>query len=434
MGTAIAFNPKKFDSVFSDHLVAIQSMVEAMQAIGDPRDFGPIQVMKCVETYIQGLFSAVESGKKILWHEFLFFPEIFMGFKDVHPFMAETLCGFLPVLDPEGLNPYVDAAENAGLPADICPADKGFLGCVLEEVMPPVAIACAPTTPCDSAITAYQILGKLIEAPVFQADMPYWQDSRGVELYAHHIWKLIRRIEEVCKTRMDWDKCREHIKTANESIEAFIEETEMRKLRPCPHPGKLGFYQFLLLTIACGAPYTRDAFNAILDDAKKLAAQKKGVVADERARILLYNPDPFYDVGIHDWMEDEYGAVTALTFFGHATMGLIDPSTPETIVRDYAWKMMNICMARQYRGPHEFFMDDFISAMEGWNVDAVIVPALIQCKHGQATHGFIREACREREKPVCLVEFDPMDARPTSIDKIHSTVAEFLETQVLPYK
>lgn len=434
MAGAILFNPEKFQTVFSENQAAIQNMVEAMQAIGDPREAGPIEVMKAVDVYIGDLFSAVEQGKKMIWHEFLFFPEIFHGFPNVHTWMTETLCGFLPVLDPEGLTPYIDAAENAGLPADVCPADKGMLGCVLEEVMPPVAIACAPTSPCDSAITAYQILGKLIDAPVFQADMPYWQDDRGIELYQHHIWKMIRTIEEVCRIRMDWDKCREHIRLANESVELFIEENEMRKLSPCPHPGKLGFYQFLLLTVASGTPYARDVCRAILEDSKELASQGKGAVADEKVRLLMYNPDPFYDVGIHDWLEDEFGAVTVLTFFGHATMGLIDPKTPETIVRDYAWKMMNICMARQYRGPHEFFMDDFIQAMENWNVDAVIVPALLQCKHGQATHGFIREACKEREKPLCLVEFDPMDPRPSSIESIHNTVAEFLETQVLPYK
>ena len=75
--------------------------------------------------------------------------------------------------------------------------------------------------------------------------------------------------------------------------------------------------------------------------------------------------------------------------------------------------------------------NDFIAAIEGWNVDAVIVPALIQCKHGQATHGFVREACREREKPLLLVEFDPMDARPVSIDTIHATIEEWMETQVI---
>jgi benzoyl-CoA reductase/2-hydroxyglutaryl-CoA dehydratase subunit BcrC/BadD/HgdB len=325
----------------------------------------------------------------------------------------------------------VDAAENFGLPADICPADKGFLGAVLLEAMPPASVVVAPTSPCDSAITAYQILEKLIDAPILQCDVPYWQNERGIDLYAHHIWKMIHKVEEACRTKMDWDRCREAIKLANECIENFISENEMRKLSPCPHPGKLGFYQFMLTCLSTGTVEGRDASRFILDDSRRLAAEKKGALAEEKVRLMMYNPDPFYDLGVHDWLEDEFGAITALSFFGHATQTLIDPSTPETIVRDYAWKMMNICMARQYRGPHEFFMDDFISVLEGWNVDAVIVPALIQCKHGQATHGFIREACREREKPLLLLEFDPMDARPVSQEKIHSTIAEWMETQVM---
>jgi len=430
MGGFIRFNREKFYEVFNDQLFAVQSMVEAMQAIGDHREVGVIEVMKVVETYVKDLFEAVEENKKFLWHEFLFFPELFRGFPDVHTVMAEILAGFLPVLDPEGLNPYVDAGENFGLPADICPADKGFLGAVLEEVMPPVDIVVAPTSPCDSAITAYQILEKLIEAPVLQADVPYWNDDRGVDLYAHHIWKMIRTIEEVCQTKMDWDRCREAIILANDYTESFIEENEMRKLSPCPHPGKLGFYQFMLSSAASGTKEGRDVGRFILEDSKRLAADKKGALEEEKARLIMYNPDPFYDLGVHDWLEDEFGAITVLTFFGHATMTLIDPKSPESMVRDYARKMMNICMARQYRGPYEFYMDDFISAIEGWNVDAVIVPALIQCKHGQATHGFIRDACREMEKPLLLVEYDPMDARPVSQDNIRNVIEEWLETQV----
>jgi hypothetical protein len=91
-------------------------------------------------------------------------------------------------------------------------------------------------------------------------------------------------------------------------------------------------------------------------------------------------------------------------------------------------------MARQYRGPKEFFVDDMVSAIDGWNVDAVIVTAHIPCKHGQAIHGFVRDACRERDKPLLLVEIDVQDPRPVSIDKARDTVSEFFETQVLPYK
>jgi hypothetical protein len=72
--------------------------------------------------------------------------------------------------------------------------------------------------------------------------------------------------------------------------------------------------------------------------------------------------------------------------------------------------------------------------MDNWNIDAVIIPALLECKHGQGTHGFARQACRERDMPLLLVEYSPMDPRPVSGDQVHTTIGEFLESQVLPRK
>ena len=46
MVAPIQFNRKKFNEVFDDHIVAVQSMAEAMEAIGDPRDICVIQIMK----------------------------------------------------------------------------------------------------------------------------------------------------------------------------------------------------------------------------------------------------------------------------------------------------------------------------------------------------------------------------------------------------
>jgi hypothetical protein len=177
MARRIKYKGERFHEVFEEQLAAVQSMIVAMEAIGDRREVCVIQIMKAVEKWLGELLEIVDLGeKKILWHEFLFFPEIFYGFPDVHPMMAEVLAGFLPVLDPEGLNAYIDASENMGLPADICPADKGLLGSVLLGALPPADVVVAPTSPCDSAITGYQILAKLVDAPVLQCDVPYWQD------------------------------------------------------------------------------------------------------------------------------------------------------------------------------------------------------------------------------------------------------------------
>ena len=229
--------------------------------------------------------------------------------------MAETLCGLLPVVEPEGLAPYIDAARNVGLPPDICATDSGFLGCVLEEVMPPVDMVVTPTTPCDSASAPIESLTRsFIEAPVFYCEMPYWHDGRGVELYSRHIWKMIRRIEEVLGTKMDWDRCRSTFIMPTKPWSCSSKRPKCEGSRPVHTRENSSSFSFCSSTSASGTPYFRDICRFIAEDAKRLVAAKKGVLEEEKVRLLLYNPDPVYDVEIHDWLEDEYKAITALTF------------------------------------------------------------------------------------------------------------------------
>jgi phosphoglycolate phosphatase-like HAD superfamily hydrolase len=182
---------------------------------------------------------------------------------------------------------------------------------------------------------------------------------------------------------------------------------------------------------AIKAIHTQDDYDQMIPFSCLLPVLEK--LKNERIRLVWYYPDPLYDLGLHDWLEDEYQAITALTMFGHATGTLIDPSTPETIVRGYAWKMMNAVMSRQFRGPYEYFMEDFLKTAEDWKADAVVFPVVLPCKHSQAMHGFVREACREKGIPLLTPDYEPVDARPVTRDELHGKVGEFLETQVIPY-
>jgi benzoyl-CoA reductase/2-hydroxyglutaryl-CoA dehydratase subunit BcrC/BadD/HgdB len=435
MTDKIKFNKENFEELWgSICLDTSLALNDSLKEIGNPRDVATIAVIDGLASYLAEVLAEVEKGKKIIWHEFMCPPILFRGFPGVHPVMAETMSGVLPVLDPEGLVPYLDAGAEM-VTNEVCPAAVGFLGCLVKEVCPPCDMIVMPVAPCDSFNISYQIVPKLLDAPMHILDIPYWQDEPSIDYYTGLMWKMIRDVEDTLKVKMDWDLCRESIKLANETLDYWKAENEMRKITPCPHGGKVNFYAWLLYLVAAGTPYARDSFKRVLEDSRQLALQKKGCIeGGEKARLLFYNPDPFYDAPIHDWLEDEYRTVTVFNFFGHAVPTWIDPSTPETIVRDCAWHSMNCSMARQYRGPMEYFMDDFVNVLDNWNIDAVVVPALLECKHGQATHGFVRDACRERGKPLLLAEFSPMDPRPVSIDKLRDMVAEFLETQVFPLK
>jgi hypothetical protein len=432
MGSHAAYDPEKFHSVFEDLLLGIQGMGGALEEVGDHREVCVLAVLRVFEKYMEELLSAVDNGKKIFWHCGLISPEIFLAFEGMHPYAMEIPFVLSSFLDPDHANVYIDVAEGLGMPPDICGLDKGFLGFTLAQANPPADFVVTPTSPCDSLICGHQVLEKVVDAPCAFLEVPYWQDQRSIDLFSHHIWKLIRTVEEVCNTKLDWDRCKEQILLANETVENFMDETDMRRLSPCPHPGKLGTIAALLNYAAAGTVGARDVSTFILEDSQRLAAEKRGALADEKVRLTWYYPDPFHDLGIHDWMEDEYNAITVVTMFGHTTQTLIDPSTPETIVEGWAWKMMNTTMTRQLRGTVVQYMDDLLTVMKGWNVDAVVAPMALPCKHAHAMQGFIRKACREAEKPLLLLEYDPVDPRPITVDETHNTIAEFMETQVLP--
>jgi benzoyl-CoA reductase subunit B len=432
MGSSATHDREKFEEVFEELFTALQNMGEAMEMVGDPRETCSIEVIKGLSTYFKDIFSAVADGKKILWHGGLTSPELFYGFENVQPYALEIPIGMLAFLDPDGANQYVDLAEDIGMPSDICALDKALLGSAIARIHPPGDVVIIPTAPCDSILSGHQILEKLMDVPVIYWDMPYAKDDRAIDFYAKHVWSGIQKIEERLNTRMDWDKCREHIRLGNELTELLLTENEMRKLSPCPHCGKLGTTTTMLNYIACGTSYARDIARKIVEDSKRLAAEKKGALENERLRMLWYYPDPLYDLAVHDWLEDEYSAITVLTMFGHATFTFIDPSTPESIVRSYAWKMMNACMARQLRGPYEYFMDDFLRCAEDYRADAAVFPIVLPCKHSQAMHGFVREACREIGLPLLTPNYEPVDSRPVSIENLHAQLAEFMENQLLP--
>ena len=54
-----------------------------------------------------------------------------------------------------------------------------------------------------------------------------------------------------------------------------MQKITTRRLIPCPHGGKVNFYAFLLNFPATGEQSVRDCGKFILENSKKLAAQKK---------------------------------------------------------------------------------------------------------------------------------------------------------------
>jgi hypothetical protein len=109
----------------------------------------------------------------------------------------------------------------------------------------------------------------------------------------------------------------------------------------------------------------------------------------------------------------------------------IDTTTYDGMMRGLARKMLDQVMVREFHGPFEYYLDDFLRAHEEYKADCLIFPGSVRCKGLQATIGLLRDVCRERDIPLLIPEFDLFDERVTSEEAIKSQIEQFFATTVL---
>ena len=92
-------------------------------------------------------------SKKVVLFDELVPGEIMAGFPNLIYLPAQVLPVFLcSILDQQITPPYLDAAENFGIPADVCPLPSAEAGCALRDEYPKVGIG--PGSICTTRIIA----------------------------------------------------------------------------------------------------------------------------------------------------------------------------------------------------------------------------------------------------------------------------------------
>ncbi|MBI2876011.1 MAG: 2-hydroxyacyl-CoA dehydratase, partial [Candidatus Tectomicrobia bacterium] len=362
----------------------------------DPPDEKKINALtfECLIDYLEETLRVADEGKKkIGWFGPGITREPLLAM-DIHPYRAELMVGLLPTSRPEALRKYVDIAENAGLPAEMCSIDRGAVGLILSGQLPAPSFIVGASLPCDNIVIGYQIYNSYLGVPSYHPDAPYGDDEESIRYYADQLKKMIAFMEEQTGKKMDWDRLKEIIEESNRAYEYLLETNELRKAVPCPQSGRLLTMSNFLNSVGAGLPKGTAVFRQIHEDARKRARLGQGVVEEERSRAIWFMLPTYFDLSIFDWMEQEFGAVIVMDMFSYAAIRPVDTSTPESMLRGLAVKALNMPMARQLRGPTEFYTDDLVRVCEEYRADSVIYAGHEGCKHGWGIVGLIRDTCK----------------------------------------
>jgi benzoyl-CoA reductase/2-hydroxyglutaryl-CoA dehydratase subunit BcrC/BadD/HgdB len=368
-----------------------------------------------------------ERHKKLGWYEFCLTPELFLAM-DIIPFLGEAHPDALTRGTPEACWEYVDIAEAAGVPSELCVLDKVMYGAMLANEMPRADFIVTGSAPCDSSRIGYQMFEQLADCPVFRLDAPV-EDSREAHLYyASEIRKLIGFLEEQTGTRLDPDRLREVCEESNRATEAFLEWFELRRARPCPQGSVVASSAYMAMATHLGTPELTRYLEFLCDDGAQAVAEGRGAVPDERHRVLWYNVPVTFDLGLHQWLEESFKVVVLMDQLAcFCREDPIDTTSLDTMLLGLARRGLETTMSR-LRVTGQKMNQQFLRDYEDLSADCVVFPTGVGCKHVWGWLSLLREICRERGIPICVFDLDWMDSRVRSIDSIRTTLEQFFTT------
>ncbi len=368
-----------------------------------------------------------ERNKKLCWYEFCLTPELFLAM-GIHPFLGESHPSMMSFAQPDVCWKYVDAAENQGVPTELCVLDKFMYGALVCDEMPAADFIVTASAPCDSSRIGYQMYEQLTGLPVYRLDAPAEDTPEAHKYYAGEIHKLIGFLEEQSGTRFDIDRLREVCEESNRATETLGEILELRRARPCPQAGVVSFGCYMAATNSFGIPELTSYLEFLRDDAIAMVKQGKGALSEEKHRVLWYYTPVVYDFELQEWLGNTLGAISVLDVLsGYLRQEPIDTKDLDTMLLALAQRGLESTMSR-IRVRSTTLTERFLRDYADFTADCVIFPGPVGCKHVWGWLSLLREVCKQKGIPICAFDLDWMDSRVRSSDSVRSQIEEFFAT------
>lgn len=379
--------------------------------------------------HMNGVLSAGKNGKPVIWAEFNLSNELLRVF-DVVAYIPESLSIMAHHMGTDVPVKMIEEAEAAGIPAEYCSAGKTAIGAYLLNQAPRPDLLISSSHPCDSVVSSYQVLSELSGAPLFAVDTPYWDDEESFDYYAQNLRRLIEFIEKKTGQEMDWARLKRVCETMNETNRWLSEYTEMA--RAVPSPVNLTCLLLGWQLSICATASERGAVFAkqIVENARKRLKAGRGFYPNQKIRVVWYDiPLAFHFM--EPWLNKTFGAVTVADFMGCVKLCQIDVSDRETMLQGLARAHLNIAMARQCRGPAEYFTGELSRLIEDFSGDCFIFTRHQGCKTGWGMGKLLRDICEQSGKPALFLSTDSFDKRCADEAQVKKEITEFFREKGL---
>jgi benzoyl-CoA reductase/2-hydroxyglutaryl-CoA dehydratase subunit BcrC/BadD/HgdB len=391
------------------------------------------EAYKWVKASYAKAHQAKAEGRPVAWLMFGVPLEIIytMGITPIFPENYGTLCAAKRV----GYK-FCEAAEQEGFNKQICSYARTVMGHMLhsEAVPDPPAdglakpdLLIAPTAVCDLRQKWFEDVARRLNVPVFFIGLPdndpSWKtgkpDKYRVDLFVSESKALIASLEKTLQKKFNESEFLQRWQWANETWDLRIEISEYRKKSPAPMGSSDYFSSIFPGMTMLGTQEAVDFYRRMLAEIKDRVENKKGVVPEEKFRLMWSGIPIWFNLGLLNYPE-QFGGVMAIETNYQALPRHRSNDPFEDLALRYFARYVSLGVNSQVGLAMEFARE--------YKIDGAILSYTQSCRPFYIFQAEARNNLQEKMRVPCLLlETDMADERAFSEGQVRTRMDAFLE-------
>ena len=383
---------------------------------------------EAVKKYYQRAYEATINHKPLV-DSGLFVPVELYQAMDIPYFLSEYHSILYATRSPDKIFQYLDIAEGYGLSNEICSPHRVALGLAIKKMVPRPSLVVSTATTCDQTLKLYDNLSNFYKVPAFMIDTPYGFTEKDINYAKKEIQGMIRFLEEHTGQKLDYDRLKEVLELSKAGYDYWGKICELRKTIPCPIGSRDSIKDFGVLLTAGGTLEGVRYFENRYQEIKEKVDRKEGSIPEERHRVAWLYVLPLFDLGIADWMEEEYGAVIVMDTFGYSNPLIqLEPGDPIDFMakKPLKWGFIQLGWGD---GAITGFSKTMARQVKEYNADMAMLLAHWSCRQYCGTIKQLRDDVTEMAGvPFLIIDGDLLDSRVVSSAQMKAKIKDFFKT------
>jgi benzoyl-CoA reductase/2-hydroxyglutaryl-CoA dehydratase subunit BcrC/BadD/HgdB len=342
----------------------------------------------------------------------LFFPCELLHALGIAPQFTEGLAGYLNGARCE--QAFIVYAENAGVPQTLCSYHKVLLGAVLSGVVPPPRFVASTSLACDANLNTFRTIAGHYGVPHFVVDVPGVCTGETIDYVAGQLREVASGLEETMGRRLDEDRLRAVVRSANRSIHLHREHLRFLagKAMPCDLTSEMN--KIFPTHVLLGTPEAEAYFRLLLEDTRR-AAPSRG-----ETRILWAHTIPYWQDSIRGLFNSDHCRQLVACDLNLDFLEELDEARPFE-------SMANRLLTHMLNGPAERRAGRLTEMARELNAAGVVYFCHWGCKQTLGAARLIQERLEREGFPVLVLDGDGCDRKNTNEGQMHTRLQAFLE-------